>query len=511
MAEPPLLDMNPALAADTLALIAGGGLPIDLVAPHRIPIDPRHFSDAGLRFYQEIALREVAALFRRGYRRVLLQLPTGGGKTVIATAAHRSADLNGLASQFLVHRKELIDQTSASFARAGLEHGFVAAGRPFSPDASIVIAGIQTLVNRLVDILPPNLVLVDECHHATAATWARVLAAYEEEGAFVLGLTGTPERLDGQGLDEHFDAMVLGPSPAQLIEWGYLSEFDYFAPTIPDLSGVRTVAGDFNRGAAADIMDKPKLIGDVVDHYTALAPGQQGIVFAASREHSQHMADAIGAAGHRAAHVDGAMSDAERSRIVEAFRAGDIRVMTNVDLFGEGFDVPGIVYVGLARPTKSLSLHLQQVGRALRVIEGKDRAVIADHAGNVFRLGLPDDEREWSLHGRPKQTRGGANDDAMPVRQCKSCYRVSPSTVRTCPGCGEDFPVQQRKLEQEEGKLSKIEAAEAREKLRRMRQAENRACKSFADFKALAVQRGYPSPAGWAKVQVRLRGSAPRI
>jgi DNA repair protein RadD len=468
-----------------------------------IPFDPYHIRKRKLRDYQEEMLLEAISLMRLGVRRILLQLPTGGGKTVMAAAMHGNAMDLALTSEFVVHRKELIDQTSRTFTAFGIPHGFIAAGHPFLDDELVSIAGVGTLVNRLDKLLPPNLVVIDECHHATAVSWQRVLDAYQD--AFVIGLTATPERLDGKGLDQQFDAMVKGPPVAELIAREYLSDFDYYAPGQPDLTGIHTTAGDFNRGEIADLMDKPKLIGDVVEHYRRLASGHPGIVFAASREHSRHMAEAFSANGVRAAHVDGAMGDKERAAVVDAFRAGDIRVMTNVDLFGEGFDVPGIVYCGLARPTKSLSLFMQQCGRALRMFEGKPNAILCDHAGNVLRHGLPDDEREWSLKGRVVRQRAPGENDALPVRQCKVCFRVSPSTMAECPGCGEPFPVQVRKLEHEDGQLTKVEREELKRRKAIERKIEQRACKTPDELIALAKARGYKKPVGWAKVQWKLR------
>lgn len=492
------MDTQTALDFLRLSLLGGINAPIG-----PLPIDAYHIRQRRLRDYQEAMILRAADYMRVGIRRILLQLATGAGKTVMAAAMQGSAASVGLTSEFIVHRKELIDQTSDTFTRFGIRHGFIAAGREFMEHPDVTIAGVQTLVNRLDGLLPPNLVVIDECHHATAASWQRVLEAYSE--SFVIGLTATPERLDGRGLDDHFDLMIQGPPVAELIARGFLSEFDYYAPGQPDLTGIHTTAGDFNRGEVAELMDKPRLIGDVVEHYGRLASGEQGIVFAASREHSRHMAEAFVASGTPAAHVDGAMPDRERARIVGAFRRGEIRVMTNVDLFGEGFDVPGIVYCGLARPTKSLALHMQQAGRALRVFDGKPRAIVCDHAGNALRHGLPDDEREWTLKGRAARQRASGPDDALPVRQCKVCFRVSPSTAEECPGCGTEFPVQVRQLEQRDGELTKIEREQLKIDRRLQRQAEQRECKTPEDFRHLAERRGYDNPRGWAKVQWKLR------
>lgn len=468
-----------------------------------VPLRDSLLCPVTLRDYQLDILQRVAALMRQGVRRVLIQLPTGGGKTVMAGQALLSAQQSGFAGQFIVHRKELIDQTSESFDRMDLPHGFIAAGRPLDLHAATTLAGVQTLANRLDLVLPPNLVIVDEAHHAGAGTWERVLAAYPD--AFILGLTATPERLDGRGLNEHFDALVIGPSVAELIERGFLSPYDYYAPSRPDLTGLHTTGGDFNRGEVAGLMDRAELIGDVVEHYQRLAPGQQGIVFAAGREHSRNLAEAFLAAGVRAAHVDGAMPDRERKRIDGAFRAGEIDVMTNVDLFGEGYDVPGIVYCGMARPTKSLSLFMQQAGRALRTAPGKTRAIICDHASNAFTHGLPDDDREWSLEGRAARKRAACNDDAEPVRQCMTCYRVYPSSEKSCPGCGATATATPREIRVKEGELEKLEREAAKKRQQAVRKAEEQACGSYADFFDLAVSRGYAKPAGWARMRADLK------
>ncbi|TKD50556.1 DEAD/DEAH box helicase [Sphingomonas baiyangensis] len=455
-----------------------------------------------LRDYQATMLDEARALMRSGTRRVLLRLATGGGKTVMAASMLGGAADRGLGSQFIVHRRELIEQTSVTFRSAGIEHGLIASGMPEASHRLVQLAGVQTLVNRLERVAAPKLIVMDECHHAVAGTWQRVLETYP--GAFLIGLTATPERLDGRGLKDQFDAMVDGPSTAELIARGFLSPFRYFAPGKPDLVGVPERGGDFNRSALGAAMDKPKLVGDVVEHYQRLAPGEQGIVFAASRDHSRHIAEAFAAEGVAAAHIDGSMSDSERARIVEAFRAGDLRVMSNVDLFGEGFDVPGLVYCGLARPTKSLSLFLQQVGRALRIMPGKSQAIICDHAGNAFTHGLPDDPRQWTLEGRAARAGGGGAGDGFSVRQCLDCYQVSRSTVAVCP-CGSPFPIQSREPEREDGDLFELKrvAEQAEAAAKAARKDEERACVTLADWEALARKRGYKP--GWAKHQWEFR------
>lgn len=481
-----------------------------------VPIRDALLSETVLRDYQLDLLRRASALMRQGYRRVLLVLPTGGGKTVLAAEALKSAAASGFRGQFLVHRKELIDQTSLSFAKLGLPHGFIAAGRPLDLAAPTTLAGVGTLVRRLDIALPGNLLICDEAHHARAETWERVFAAHPD--TFILGLTATPERLDGRGLDAQFDVMIEGPTVADLIGRGFLSPFDYYAPSLPDMSGVRT------EQQAEAIMDQPDLIGDMVEHYLRLAAGQPGIVFAHSVAHSKHLVDAYAAHGVRAAHIDGDMSDKERERVDAMFRARDVDILSNCALLGEGYDVPGVVYCGMGRRTKSLAWFRQMGGRALRPIYEADadlssdasrvaaiaagpkpRAIICDHASNVFTHGFPDDDVEWSLEGRAPRARSAAVTDVEPVRQCGDCFRVYPSVLAACPGCGTERQATPREIKQREGELEKLE----RDALKRRQAAEKKAaeksCSSYGDFYDLAVARGYAKPAGWAAMRMKLK------
>lgn len=467
-----------------------------------------------LRGYQLDMLLEALALMQRGHRRILLQLPTGGGKTVIASALLGGIAAIGMTGEFLVHRKELINQTSASFAEHGLQHGFIATKRPMDLSQPVILSGVQTLVNRLPLILPPNLVVVDEAHHATAGTWERVLQHYGD--AFIIGLTATPQRLDGHGLGDIFDVIVGGPSVEWLIGHGYLSPYEFYAPAIPDMNGVKETAGEFNKKATSAIMSRPKVVGDIVEHYLRLCPGEQGIVFAASRENSQKLADAFRAEGVMSMHVDGDTPDDERDMFDAAFRAGDIRVACNVDLFGEGYDVPNVSYVGDASPSKSIVKVAQRWGRCLRPAKGKTRGVICDHAGNALPTifggrghGLPDDDREWTLEGRQKRPTG-VGSDAVPITQCKRCFRVYPSSLSHCPGCEEPAPPLPRIVPQTQGRLTKLEREELQRQKTAQRKAEERACTSYHEFYTLAQARRYDWPHEWARKQCELR-RLPRV
>jgi superfamily II DNA or RNA helicase len=449
-----------------------------------------------LRPYQQQLLDEARTAYRGGVRSVLLQLATGGGKTVTASTVVHGAAEKGNGTWWLTHRRELADQASQTFHSLGIPHGTIRAGHVSDPRALVQVASIQTIANRLSDLPPPALIVFDECHHLGAASWERIFDAYPD--ARVLGLTATPWRLDGQGLGKWFGYMVSGPSTAELIEAGSLSPYRLFAPATPDLSDVATSAGDYQRGALAKAMDKPQIVGDAIGHYRRLCLGKRAVAFAAGVENSKHIAAQFNASGIPAEHVDGSMRNEDRDAAVERFRRGETLVLSNADLFGEGFDVPAIEAAILLRPTKSLSLHLQQVGRALRPSEGKAEAIILDHAGNSLRHGLPDDAREWSLEDRARRKKGEASEE--PVRQCTGCFFVYRPAPR-CPQCGHQPVVAVREIEQVDGQLEEVKRAEQAAKLDRWKEERN--CHTLEDWQALAAARGYKS--GWALIRWQAR------
>lgn len=442
------------------------------------------------RDYQDAIIDQVRVKLRT-VKRVLVQLPTGGGKTVVGGKMIESAAGKGHSCLFTVHRRELIDQTTETFDDVGIRHGIIASGRPYQVLERVQVASIDTLKHRMnkgANLFPPKFIMVDEAHHVGAAGWKAVLAAYPD--AFVVGLSATPERLDGRGLDDVFQEMVIGPSTGWLIQNGFLSDYRAFAPGAPDMTGVTVRTGDYAKGETASLMDKPTITGDAIKHYQRLAMGQSAVCFCASIEHSQHVAEQFRQAGIMAWHLDGTTPGGERAEAIRAFRNGEIKVLSNVDLFGEGFDLPSLTASILLRPTKSLALYLQQVGRCLRKHPGKDRALILDHAGNIARHGLPDEERDWSLKGKDKRKKGGAPLDA---KQCPSCFLLHrPAPV--CPECGHEYDRQPREIEHIDGELKEINVKASRQQTA----AEQAKAKSIEDLTELGRKRGYRNPEAWA-------------
>jgi DNA repair protein RadD len=404
----------------------GGKLDADIKLARNIPQAPT------LRDYQETGKQNIRAVYRSGVSRVCFCLPTGGGKTVVFANFVAGGVERGKRVLILAHRVEIIEQIGLALARHGLEFGLIVPGAAESAH-SVQIASIATLARRLDRWRDKfDLVVVDEAHHCVAGSWRRVLDAFPN--AKLLGVSATPERLDGRGLSDVFEAMIVGPSVGELIAAGYLSRFVVFAPARgPDLRDVRTRAGDYATEDLARAMGGV-VIESAVQEYTRLCPGAPAVVFCVNISHSRAVAAAFRAAGIPAMHVDGDTPADERRAAVEALARGELKVLCNVALFGEGVDVPVLTAVILLRPTQSTALYLQQVGRALRPAPGKDKALILDFAGNCERHGLPDEPREWSLQSKARRQRPKAA--APKTRRCWHCGAVNSRRDETCRHCG---------------------------------------------------------------------------
>lgn len=455
-----------------------------------------------LRDYQLTIVDNARAALKRS-RRVLIQAPTGAGKTALASFIAGETSSRGMPVWFVCHRAELVAQTSYTFGKFGINHGLISAGQAYDQRQRVHVCSIDTLKNRLGIVAPPRLIIFDECHHLGAAGWTRVQDAFPD--AWNIGLSATPQRLDGKGLDSNFDEIVPGPTVDWLTKNGHLSPYRAFAPSVPDMAGVRRSMGDYAKSETEKKMDRPTITGDAIAHWRKYANGLRSVVFGVTVKHSQHLAEQFSAAGIPSAHLDGNTPKADRARIIRDFADGRILVLTNVDLFGEGFDLSAIAQRDVTidcvlqmRPTQSLALHLQQVGRALRPASGKT-AIILDHAGNILRHGLPDDDREWSLKGRTKGSKKGANDNEVPPPiTCEGCFgQIRRPAPPTCPYCGKPIAPGTREITVAAGELQEIKERE-RAALQAHRKREQSEAKSLTDLVALGVSRGYSSPQGWA-------------
>jgi superfamily II DNA or RNA helicase len=364
-----------------------------------------------LRGYQTDALRKIAEAYRDGARRVLLVVPTGGGKTSIFSEFARRLSSPGLV---LVHRRELAAQAADRLKEFGVDVGMVIAGERETPGARVQIATLPSLRSR--GLRPPaRFVIPDEAHLSTADTWAQTLADYPE--ALILGCTATPWRLSGKPLSGSYDRVIVGATPSELRELGYLCPFNGFSYKTPDLSKLRKTAGDYNEHDADEAMRQPAIVTNIVEKWQAHASQLSTIVFCVTIEHSKQLAAEFKAAGVAAEHVDGSTPRLMRKAIFARVARGETQVLCNVGIAIEGIDIPRLKCCVLARPTMSLTLYLQMVGRVMRPWEGVT-ARIHDHAFVIRQHGLPDQERDYSLHAKPEKP--------PPLTRCKKVRRDLP-------------------------------------------------------------------------------------
>lgn len=401
-----------------------------------------------LRDYQTKAISDLRSSFKQGNKSPLLVMPTGSGKTVVFAQISKTLELNKKNVLILVHRKELVDQASNKLEYVDVFHGIIASGYKGKTN-NIQVASVQTLVRRLESInYKPDYLIIDEAHHAAAGTWQKIINYYKD--TFKIGCTATPERLDGKGLGDYFDDMVLGPDTATLIEQGYLAPYKVYAPPFKvNLDKIRTRVGDYSKTELVEEMSKTSIIGDAVEQYRKHADGLPAIAFCVSIKHAEDVKNKFLEAGYKAAIVHGEMKTTERDDAIKGLANGSVQVLTSVDVISEGTDVPIVAAAILLRPTQSLALYLQQVGRILRPQENKT-AIILDHVNSTRTHGFVDDDREWDLNPITKHTRKGVK--AVGVETCKQCfatYKPQPA----CPVCGYKAEPKERILVTEEGEL----------------------------------------------------------
>jgi DNA repair protein RadD len=423
--------------------------------------------------YQAKAVEDIGLALTH-HRCVVYVLPTGGGKTVIFSEIARLCHEAGTDSCIVVHRETLLEQASAKLDDIGVLHSVIAPGRTDFGDV-VKVASVQTLVRRR-DRHKFKLYIVDEGHHAVAGSYKKILD--DDPDASVLLVTATPIRMDGRGLGEVAQQLIVGPSIRDLMDDGYLTEAVSYGPQhVVDVARARTTGGDYNAKDIQDIMDRKEITGDAVEQYRKHCDGVPAIAFCATVQHAEDVAAQFRDSGYRAASIDGGMGAGTIRERLAGLKDGSVQVLTSCDLISEGFDAPGVQAGILLRQTKSLAVYMQQVGRLLRPVyapgfdlatrEGrlaamaassKKKAIILDHAGNAFRHGLADEEREWSLASRKK-------GDAGPViKTCPACFGYSRAWEKSCRNCGHFFVVAEREGggrgpgEQVAGELTQLDA-----------------------------------------------------
>jgi superfamily II DNA or RNA helicase len=413
-----------------------------------------------LRDYQIKAVHDIYANWANGHKNVMLQLATGGGKTVIMS--HILANHHGY-SVAIAHRLELVSQISLTLARFGIQHNIIAQKATireiisthllefkkswYDPLALCQVAAVDTLI-RLPEhsawFKQVTLVVQDEGHHVLKKNkWGKAASLFPN--ARGIYPTATVCRSDGKGLGRHSDgladALVCGVTMRDLILQGSLCDYRIFAPPSDlDLSNVTiTAGGDYSAPKLRTAVHKSKITGDVVEHYLKIAPGKLGVTFAVDIQAATDIALEFKKHGVPAEVISSKTPDLLRYTLMHKFKNREILQLVNVDILGEGVDVPAIEVISMARPTQSYTVFAQQFGRSLRPLPGKEHALIIDHVNNCMRHGLPDAPRNWSLDARERKARN-APDDVVPLKTCLKCYAVYTRRYKSCPHCGHYSP-----------------------------------------------------------------------
>lgn len=439
-----------------------------------------------LRDYQQDLLDKIFFSFIGGYRRPLVVAPCGAGKSYLFAELIRRTRGEVLV---LTHRQELKEQHEKLLQKLGAKNARVAM--------------ILTEANRLGQYSTPALIVTDEAHLSRSNSWMKVIDYYN---TYTVGFTATPVRLDGKPLGDIYDTLRTGVDTRWLIENKYLAPYEYYAPTLVDTTGLRTVAGDYVVSDLEQLMNERAIYGDVIKSYRRIAPGERSICYCVSVKHAAETAQAFNDAGIRAEYLSSGTSARERKAIMEAFRSGRITVLCNVGIISEGVSIDEVSCCMLLRATESVALGIQQMMRCMRYLPGKTAKII-DCVGNYTRVGLPDDDREWSLD-KPLRKRGLTDKNGnFYIRCCPECY-MTFATAPKCPFCGTEYPLHPREIQAKQDiELQRISAEEAlrvAEAKKKSRIEQGRAA-TFEELVRLGKQRGYKNPAFWAARVMRGR------
>lgn len=402
-----------------------------------------------LRPYQVALINDLYRTLNQGHKRVAILAGTGAGKTVISGQICHHAEAAGKRLLFLVHLDVLVGQTYEKMQAFGLHCGFIKAGWAENREAPIQIASIQTMAKRRWwRKWPADVVFFDEGHITLFSQVGQsVLKTFPD--ATHLVMTATPERLGKRQLGDYLDTLVASPSPSELQGMGYLSRMKYYTPDgAVNLDGVKTVQGDYDEAGLKNACDRPELIAKIVREWQRIAPGKRTIAFCVDLEHARHVAEAFRQAGVPADTVEGGTPIKARRRMYADLRDEKILVLTSCNVISIGFDEPSVEVGLMLRPTQSSALHFQQVGRVMRISPqtGKQFGLILDQAGNLDRLGFPEDIKEYTL---PTQDQTSGSGSPPPMKPCPACgYRVLSFVVK-CPECGHQW-VSERPLNLED-------------------------------------------------------------
>ncbi|HUT43391.1 MAG TPA: DEAD/DEAH box helicase [Desulfobacterales bacterium] len=412
-----------------------------------------------LRDYQEKAVNDIEQAWASGNKSVCLQLPTGAGKTRILRTIIDNHTQSKKIIYVIAHRKNLVVQLSDELTSIDLKHGIIGASSPYI-NYRIQVCSLQTLIRRKDNLPDPEILIIDEAHHNVSKSYLSIFEKWPD--AKVLGCTATPKRLDGKSLADTTDVLICGPQTKTLIDQGYLSSFDYYAPGEIDMSDVHIKMGEYVQAEASAKVDKKVITGSAIEHYRQYSDHLPALVACVSIQHAIHVEKEFNDSGYKFKAIHSKMEDKDIYRYIKYLADGTIDGLTNCGLIGEGTDIPIVTTLIGLRPTNSETIFLQYCGRVLRKAKGKEKAIILDHVGNYERHGLPDDYREWSLDYQPKKEKGKSK-----YKRCPECFHPVFISAAACPYCGYLFTDNNTRdiiPKEVEGRLVKIGNSEVREK-----------------------------------------------
>lgn len=446
-----------------------------------------------LRDYQEDLYNKIRNEFAKGHKGVCCELPCRAGKSYIMAKIAQSSSNKEKKVLILAHRNSLINQHKELFESLELEN------------KNIRIESVFTEVNHLGENGPVDLIIIDEGHISGASSYQKVCEYYNCRRIL---FTATPARLDGKPLNLA-DVLVSGISITELIKRNCVSDFDYYAPNLDiNIDKVSKVAGDYNNKELGNAVRKPTIYGDILKYYKMLGDNRQAIAYCVNIEHSKDVCQLFNDNGIKAAHMDAKTNEKEREKIMDEFKKGNIQILCNCNLISEGITLPSASVGLLLRPTLSLPLYIQQACRVLTPVEGK-KAVIIDYVGNVFRHGLPTDDREWSLKGSVKPYYNENDDGTLKIRVCQNCFSTF-KTAPVCPYCGATYQTTAVEIQNmKEIELKKIKEEKERKRQEIMKRTSEKVknykkpeeCKNFYELVEMGKRFGYKP--GWAIIQAR--------
>jgi DNA repair protein RadD len=439
---------------------------------------------------QEKFIEDIRAAIRAGHKEILGVAPVAFGKTIAASYIMKKANEAGKVCWFVVHKRELVNQSVEAAQSFNIDVGVVASGKKMEPQRQTQIVSIQSLRSRINKVKTPDIIIYDEIHHALAKTWNDLINSMK--GRIQIGLTGSPIYPGGRGLGELFSVMVQAPSMAELIQLGRLSKYKIFARQLADLDGVKIRQGEYDLTEFAKRLNN-SIVGDVVSEYKKHLSGKRAILYAPTVESSKEFCAQFNAHGIPAFHVDGATPENERDTNVKKFGTGDFKIFCNVNIAVEGYNCPAVEGVIITRPTTSLVFHIQSIGRGLRICEGKEHAIILDHVGNTLKHGLPDHDHQWSLDGLPKKKKSASEPS---IKICEKCFAANENFSRFCTNCGHEFKIKPRsELKKEDGDLVEVDKIALKKHMKK----EQAMAKTLDELTALGKQRGYKNARYWAE------------